>query len=351
MTFSVMIIISRPSESGKPNYRIQPREFKRPHNSFIHDLLLYFSVAILYWDHIITLGQEIRWIWSHPKSRSSYFFFFLRYWAVLSNITVLVLGSYDLGDKVCARYSLYRQILLVITQSTVCILLTLRIYAIFNCNKRILLFMCGSAAILLTVAAYIHVGQKNIPFPLRFGCFLGSSKDSARRISWIWIGLFIYDTILFFLTASRTFRSYYRRRIDPEVVHVSLLSLMFRDGAIYFGVMSLSVLSNILTFYLCGPFMRGGLSSFASCVSVTMMCRLMLNLHASTYEGLSSRPGDPRRNLSDSDDLNCMEYADSPGTTSGIVLDSVIANDIPLTIFTNTSGYETYSQSRGSTHV
>uniref|UniRef100_A0A0W0FB88 Uncharacterized protein n=1 Tax=Moniliophthora roreri TaxID=221103 RepID=A0A0W0FB88_MONRR len=54
--------------------------------------------------------------------------------------------------------------------------------------------------------------------------------------------------------------------------------------------MVLANLANILTFYLCGPFMRGGLSTFVSCISVTMLYRLMLNLHSNADTGLYTRP-------------------------------------------------------------
>lgn len=42
---------------------------------------------------------------------------------------------------------------------------------------------------------------------------------------------------------------------------------------------------NMVSFYFGGPFLRGGLSTFASNLSVTMMSRLMLNLHESAEEG------------------------------------------------------------------
>ncbi|KAG5734400.1 hypothetical protein E4T56_gene7159 [Termitomyces sp. T112] len=61
-----------------------------------------------------------------------------------------------------------------------------------------------------------------------------------------------------------------------------------KDGAIYFAVMAFANLANILTFYLCGPFMRGGLSTFASGISVTMISRLMLNLHENANAGIYS---------------------------------------------------------------
>ncbi|KAI0937555.1 hypothetical protein AcW1_001597 [Taiwanofungus camphoratus] len=47
----------------------------------------------------------------------------------------------------------------------------------------------------------------------------------------------------------------------------------------YFAVMASVNLANTLTFYVLQPLLRGVLSTLASSVSVTMMSRLMLNLH------------------------------------------------------------------------
>ncbi|KAI3609654.1 hypothetical protein WG66_001280 [Moniliophthora roreri] len=141
---------------------------------------------------------------------------------------------------------------------------------------------CGMAGFALS-------GQESTRFPIQFGCHNGTSRQSSIRLAGIWMVLFAYDTVIFFLTAYRTYRYW---RYETVIRHSeSLLSLMFRDGALYFAVMALANLANILTFCLCGPFMSGGLSAFASCISATMLCRLMLNLHA-TADVLSTRRTD-----------------------------------------------------------
>ncbi|KIM74721.1 hypothetical protein PILCRDRAFT_695652 [Piloderma croceum F 1598] len=52
--------------------------------------------------------------------------------------------------------------------------------------------------------------------------------------------------------------------------------------------MALANLANILTFYLARPTLRGCLSLCASCISVTMMSRFMLNLHSAASAGIFS---------------------------------------------------------------
>ncbi|KAG5652634.1 hypothetical protein H0H81_004244 [Sphagnurus paluster] len=69
---------------------------------------------------------------------------------------------------------------------------------------------------------------------------------------------------------------------------IPIVKLIFRDGAIYFAIITLSNGANIMTYWVCGPFMKGGLSTFAGCISAVMMSRLMLNLHSAGNLGLYS---------------------------------------------------------------
>ncbi|KAK7053199.1 hypothetical protein VNI00_003818 [Paramarasmius palmivorus] len=118
------------------------------------------------------------------------------------------------------------------------------------------------------VSGYVLAGQDKVHYPVQSGCHVGISRQTALRIAGLWMTLFVYDTIIFALTASRTYQFWREFNLGSLSLGVvnrpSLFSLFFRDGAMYFAVMALANLANILTFYLGGPFMRGGLSSFAS---------------------------------------------------------------------------------------
>ncbi|KAK7053230.1 hypothetical protein VNI00_003855 [Paramarasmius palmivorus] len=57
---------------------------------YVHSLMQILSTSILFWDHIITLDAEVKYIWLRPKSRSSIMFLAIRYFALASNISVLI---------------------------------------------------------------------------------------------------------------------------------------------------------------------------------------------------------------------------------------------------------------------
>lgn len=56
----------------------------------------------------------------------------------------------------------------------------------------------------------------------------------------------------------------------------------------YFAAMTLINIPNILTYYCGSDITRGNLATFTSCISVTLISRLVLNLHKSTDAGIFS---------------------------------------------------------------
>lgn len=248
----------------------------------LHNYLHMIAMSFVYWDHLITFDAEIEYLWKQPKTPSARLFFLNRYLAFFGNICVTVLVFTTISVTSCRHYNLVRQVLLIISQIIVCILLTMRIYAIYACSLRILYYMVASAIILVGVSCWSLFGQKHVDFTPVSGCHIGLDRDTAIRIASAWEALFIYDTIIFSFTLFKTYKER-RNHITPDI-----LSLILRDGAIYFAVMAFANLFNILTFYLAPPFLRGSLSSFASCISVTMMSRLMLNLHQTATAGIFS---------------------------------------------------------------
>ncbi|RDB19002.1 hypothetical protein Hypma_014307 [Hypsizygus marmoreus] len=259
----------------------------------IHNYFNVLAISVLLYDHLMTSGNEVDYIWRRPKTQSAYWFFFHRYLAFFGNTVEVILFFTTLSAQVrssypliCKQYSLFRQLLLVSTQGLVCVLLTLRIYALYGCSRRVLAFMVGSGAIMAGVSCWVLFGQKIVHAEQESGCHVGLSSDTAIRLAGAWEALFVYDSIIFTLMMAKTWRE--RHEFSFNRASVPIIYLIFRDGAVYFAVMALANLANIMTFYFSGPFMRGGLSTFASVISVTMMSRLMLNLHETADAGIHS---------------------------------------------------------------
>ncbi|KAJ7487970.1 hypothetical protein FB451DRAFT_1226075 [Mycena latifolia] len=241
------------------------------------------GISILFWDHLITLDKEITYLWVRKKSSSSLWFFAVRYIGLGGNIPVLLFSFMTLSPTVCTQYSFLHQIVLVATQFLVSVIMLLRTWALYGRDKRVLGSLVALGACLLAVCSWAVQGQKAIPVAIYPGCHLGVSEISGYHLSATWAALFLYDSIVFGMTL---FKTYSTRRQLGSGNNLPIHRLIVRDGALYFAAMALANLANIVTYYSTGPLLRGSLGTFANCISITMMSRLMLNLHEQANVGI-----------------------------------------------------------------
>ncbi|KAJ7466832.1 hypothetical protein B0H11DRAFT_55530 [Mycena galericulata] len=250
----------------------------------MHDYLYLVPITFLYWDHLITFGDELRFLWKKTKTPSTYCFLLNRYLAFFGDIVVTVFVFTTIPTSVCKHVNLFRQLLLIMNQTAICLLLTLRIYALYGRETRLWMYMSAFAVVLLAVSLWAINGQGGDPVPNVMGCHIANSARIGIHLAVPWEALFVYDVLIVFALLYKSFQT----RTVTRRSNIPLLSLLIRDGAVYFVAMALVNLANILTFYFAGPLLRGCLSTMASCLSVTMMSRLMLNLHAVESKGIFS---------------------------------------------------------------
>ncbi|GJE86617.1 hypothetical protein PsYK624_026970 [Phanerochaete sordida] len=277
------------------------------------------GVVILYYDHALTFRDEYAHIWRNPRAGASLLFLLNRYFAFFSNI-VMTVGKFvrfrsverfvffsihrraqpisavlgaplegSLFDGVLGTPSGVAQAPRAIWQQSsddtlvqlaliVGIIQALRTYALYRRDQRIALLMIAVALSLAGVAIWAAIG----PTPdvsLAIGCTIASPRHTAIRYATAWEALFVWDSVVFTLTLLKTYKE--RFRYAAVARGNDLLSLIVRDGAVYFAIMACAQCANSLTYYFCPPALIGTLCTFASSISVSMMSRLMLNLHRS----------------------------------------------------------------------
>ncbi|KAL6306030.1 hypothetical protein BKA93DRAFT_730040 [Sparassis latifolia] len=254
---------------------------------YLHNYLHLVGISIFYYDYLITFRDEYSRIWSKPKSKVSIMFFVNRYVTFFGDIAVNWGNFYHF--KTDERYALYRQLLLILAQVIVCINLLLRTYALYRRDKRVLALILATGLTLLGLSCWAVIGPQE-DIDLNGGCHTAAPRVTAIRTAVAWEALFIYDILIFSLTVFKTFKE--RSRNVVTVGKFDVVSLIFRDAFTVFiacRIMASVNLANVVTFYLSHrplflqPLLRGVLSTFASSVSVTMMTRLMLNLHEGIY--------------------------------------------------------------------
>ncbi|KAG1731614.1 uncharacterized protein EDB91DRAFT_1153633 [Suillus paluster] len=198
-----------------------------------------------------TLTEEIAFIWCRPKALSAMLFLVNRYVALLGNICALVIDFLPMSDESCSKYTLFRPVFIFLQQFIVCVVLAIRTYALYNYSKRLLKWMI---IIALALAGGVSAGtfanySSNGNILLGVGCYETYTAQTAARFGLAWLTVLVFEILIFVLTVYRICKI----RGLPRLSLVSrrdILDIIFSDGAMYFGAMTLSNIPNILTYYV-----------------------------------------------------------------------------------------------------
>jgi len=236
------------------------------------------GLVILIYDHFLTLGTEVRHIWASKLRPSTCWFLAVRYTGLCASITISVFYFGDLGHESCVKMQLAWEVLLVMQEVLVECTLGLRVFAMYGLNLWILacLLSAGGLSASLALWAIFKYGHPQmLSAPGLSGCHTAIPRTSAFRLAGAWEAQLVCDTLVFALTVRR---AYIQRHTSARYTG-TLVERMVTDGGMYFGIIVLANLANLLTFYLGDVLLSGFLSWFTTSLSVTLLCRLMLNLH------------------------------------------------------------------------
>jgi hypothetical protein len=78
------------------------------------------SIAIIYYDHILTFSEEMHLMWSRPFTRGSWVFLLNRYVAFVGYIAVTVVGFTFPSLVACDRFMWFRQYLAAFSAIVIC---------------------------------------------------------------------------------------------------------------------------------------------------------------------------------------------------------------------------------------
>ncbi|KAJ6620240.1 hypothetical protein B0H10DRAFT_2188700 [Mycena sp. CBHHK59/15] len=262
-----------------------------------HRIYRYFFLAglvILVYDHLITLGPEVKHIWLSKLRPSACWFLAVRYISLGASIVISIFYFGDLGHEGCTKLQVAWECLLVVQEVLVECTLGLRVFAMYGFNPWILATLLGTGALSASLAAACHLLIAMSSGPSLSMDVLKCSQPPVwryatppscqNRLAAAWEAQLICDVVVFSLTLRS---AYVQRRISGRFSG-SLFERMVRDGAMYFGMIVLANLANLLTFYFGDILLAGFLSWFTTTLSVTLISRLMLNLHEAASIGIDT---------------------------------------------------------------
>ncbi|KAF8187603.1 hypothetical protein K438DRAFT_1834551 [Mycena galopus ATCC 62051] len=240
--------------------------------------------TILFFDHLLTMADEINFVWRKPKRLSFFIFIALRYVSLFCNIGMLVLRFVPVPLESCHISSLASIALLILQCAIVGNILGLRVYAMYNSSKIVLLFLITNGLATTFLATWSITSETWVLATQVSGCNYPVSKTSAIRMAGAWEAQFFCDLTVFVFTVIRSYN-------QPFKIPGSILSYMVRDGAFYFGVLALVNLGNILMYYLGDPWIASSFSWFTSTLAAAIVSRLMLHLHQVADLGVLTEHG------------------------------------------------------------
>ncbi|KAF7313093.1 hypothetical protein MKEN_00995200 [Mycena kentingensis (nom. inval.)] len=306
--------------------------------------LFVFAFSVLLYDHFLTLPVEVRFIWAHPKRPSALWFLLNRYYALVTNILMAAFTFVNFPPWRCAGLLLAKKVFLMGQQVIVYVILVLRVYAMFNLNRKLLGALLGAgwlttsptdkrwglpagydSALNATSAAstfppipdYGSPNQSNGRLPPGYAlaqCAEPVFHASAIRIAAAWEAILGLETIIFALTV---YRAVAFRRIAGRYHTSSLMRCLLRDGVWYFFAIVMVNAANLFMYYFGDPFLAPSLSWLASDLSATLVARLMLNLHKAADGGIYEVRTIPHDDLQSH---TSVAFANQAESTRGFVL-------------------------------
>ncbi|KAJ3840466.1 hypothetical protein F5878DRAFT_613122 [Lentinula raphanica] len=207
------------------------------------------AFTLLYYDYFLTIKKEVDLFWTFRSLRwVTVMFYLTRYFSILGSIPVMF-GHFWLGHvATCMSLQTYHQYYALILQMFIGVLLLLRTYALYERNFKVLvlLVVVGLALVIFGIVV-LAWGRNNIQFEAtviashKIGCQLWLNQQDASCLALVWGGMLLFDFLVFSLTL-------YKALTLQRDGRVTLLSVLMRDGTVYFGVMAISIIANILTF-------------------------------------------------------------------------------------------------------
>ncbi|KAJ7501182.1 hypothetical protein B0H11DRAFT_2225003 [Mycena galericulata] len=234
-------------------------------------------LVIVIYDHLLTFSTEVKYIWLTKLRTSTCWFLAARYIGLIGNITVSVfyfVRFYVLSQRMYIVWEIFIITLELLIETTLCI----RVFAMYNRNLWVgvpLLALVCIGGILIMVGVVKLVPAQNLAAPGLNGCNTPYPRYAAEHFAKAWIIVLVCDVLVFALTVRQAYMQSHTSRLHNG----SLIQRMLKDGCMYFGVIVLAIIANISTWYLGDILLAGFLSWFTTSLSLTLLCRLMLNLH------------------------------------------------------------------------
>ncbi|KAJ7466930.1 hypothetical protein FB451DRAFT_402139 [Mycena latifolia] len=238
------------------------------------------TTSILIWDWLSCLPQEWRYIWKSKVTWSpiKILYCVVRYYTLLVLVVTDVWFFANWSESSCARYVRILPGIAVLIDLAIELVLALRIYALYRCDRKIGIFLVALIAgflgvmIAVPILAFDYTRLPSWPGP----CIVTGKPSIAgpKFIIAFYAAPMAFDIVM---TAMTVYLVIAQNRL---VKSSSVVNRMVRDGLFYFFAITSLNLLNVIFFIQRDEFIQAINAPMSIQISSVLCCRLILNLRA-----------------------------------------------------------------------
>jgi len=245
------------------------------------------SYTILVWDHFITFGDEVKYIWfgGSKKTFIICLFFINRYvvpFGFIMNLHAYLWPGWT--TELCHHFVRFEGALTNIGLGVSALMMMIRVVAIYGGSRIIMGFLLFFFFIEVGINAWLMTAGIAVPHPQGLhGCsMIFSAAVGPWAAASAWMPL-LYDTIVLVLTLYKTLKV--AKRVSGDVSGgSSIASLLVRDGLLYYSMIFIANFVLIIMISTAPDGLKNIFAQFELLITVTMMSRITLSLRKNARE-------------------------------------------------------------------
>ncbi|KAK2465108.1 hypothetical protein APHAL10511_002916 [Amanita phalloides] len=242
------------------------------------------ALTLLFYDHALTLTDEVELFWTKPWTIVTYLFFWSRY----GGLAMILSGFFLLFGKGTinpgAGWFMIETWLGILSLWAVEIMLQLRLFALYNCSRR-LLFFVGSiftlyvlSFVVLCVRTSYQQHGKSEPF------FIAGHTYCIPMYPWkdkftFWLIIASFDALIIGLTLHRGYWQCHLRDTVPALT--DLCPTLLRDSLLYMFFTGFAYIANVILCFVDNRYdldTTGTASEFGFVMPIIMGSRMTINI-------------------------------------------------------------------------
>ncbi|KAJ6616643.1 hypothetical protein B0H10DRAFT_2036380 [Mycena sp. CBHHK59/15] len=237
------------------------------------------TTSILVWDWLSCLPQEWKYIWKakRPWGPIKILYFLVRYYTLMVLVVTDVWFFANWSESSCAKHVRILPGVAVLIDLSVELVLALRVYALYGCDRTIgiflIVFSAGFLGVMIAVPilAFDYTRLPSWPGP----CIVTGKPSIAgpKFIVAFYAAPMTFDIVMTAMTVYKALR-------QQPYGGSSLVNRIVRDGLLYFFAISSLNLLNVIFFVQSNTLIQAINAPMSIQLSSVLCCRLILNLRA-----------------------------------------------------------------------